>query len=58
MGNSIPSEKCVLCGGVLGAFRYRSMAQWNVSGLMCGQCYDKKLIEHYIALDRRGITKK
>ena len=42
---------------MLAAFRYRPMPQWNVSGMMCGQCYDKKLTEHYIAQDRRGITK-
>ncbi|HEX2557981.1 MAG TPA: hypothetical protein VHK86_06630 [Nitrososphaera sp.] len=58
MGNSTPSEKCALCGSVLAAFRYRPMPQWNVSGMMCGQCYDKKLTEHYIAQDRRGITKR
>lgn len=58
MGDSTSSEKCVLCGSVLGAFRYRPMPQWNVSGMICGQCYDKKLTEHYIAQDRRGITKR
>lgn len=51
-------SKCVLCGADLGEFRYRPMPQWNVSGLLCGQCYDKKLTNHYIAPDRREITKK
>jgi hypothetical protein len=52
------AEKCLLCGSLLTAFRYRPMPQWNLSGIMCGQCYDKKLTEHYIAPDRRDITKR
>ena len=56
MGNT-PS-KCALCGTDLGEFTYRPMPQWNVSGLICGQCYDKKLLDHYISPDRREITKK
>jgi hypothetical protein len=51
-------SKCALCGTDLGEFRYRQMPEWNVSGLLCGPCYDKKLTEHYIAPDRREITKK
>ncbi|MGI0048160.1 MAG: hypothetical protein ACREAW_01340 [Nitrososphaera sp.] len=51
-------SKCALCGADLGAFSYRPMPQWDVSGLICGQCYDKKLLDHYISPDRRGITKK
>jgi hypothetical protein len=52
------SSKCALCGGDLGAFTYRPMPQWNVSGIICSQCYDKKLTEHYIAPDRRDVTKR
>ena len=51
-------SKCALCGANLGEFRYRPMPQWSVSGLLCGQCYDKRLSDHYIAPDRREITKK
>lgn len=51
-------SKCIQCGTELGAFRYRPMPQWNISGMLCGQCYDKNLTEHYIATDRRNITKK
>ena len=58
MGDDSSSSKCALCGAELGAFSYRPMPQWNVSGMLCGQCYDKKLLEHYITPDRRGITKK
>jgi hypothetical protein len=51
-------SKCALCDADLGAFRYRPMPKWNVSGLLCGRCYDKRLTDHYIAPDRREITKK
>ena len=51
-------SKCTFCSDDLGAFRYCPMPQWNVSGLLCGKCYDKKLIDHYIASDRREITKR
>lgn len=51
-------SKCALCGAQLGAFSYRAMEKWGVLGLLCGQCYDKKLIDHYIAPDRREITKR
>lgn len=51
-------KKCSVCGASLGDFRYRSMPQWNISGMICGRCYDKKLLEHYIPPDRREITKR
>lgn len=51
-------DKCALCGSELGAFRYNPMPQWNVSGMLCSQCYDKKLLDQYIAPDRREITKR
>ncbi len=54
----VDETKCALCGATLGAFRYRPMAKWEVSGMLCGQCYDKKLTDHYIAPDRREITKR
>ena len=57
MGNEIGS-KCALCGADNLTFRYRPMPGWNISGVLCGQCYDKRLTEHYIEPDRRGITKK
>ena len=50
--------KCALCGSILGEVTYQPMLQWNISGLICGQCYDKKLTEHYIAPDRRDVTKR
>lgn len=50
--------KCALCGTTLTSFKYRPMPQWNLTGLLCGQCYDKRLLDHYIQPDRRAITKK
>ena len=50
--------KSALCGSDLGEVTYQPMLQWNISGLICGQCYDKKLTEHYIAPDRRDVTKR
>jgi hypothetical protein len=57
MGDN-PSSKCALCGSGLDEFRYNPMPQWNISGMLCSQCYDKKLLEHYISPDRRGVTKR
>jgi len=51
-------SKCTLCGTELGSFRYHPMPQWNVSGMLCGQCYDEMLTDHYISPDRREITKR
>ncbi|MGI0037260.1 MAG: hypothetical protein ACRD99_02740 [Nitrososphaera sp.] len=52
------NEKCTLCGTELTSFKYRPMPQWNLNGMLCGQCYDRRLLEHYIQPDRRAITKK
>ncbi|HEX2014756.1 MAG TPA: hypothetical protein VLA68_05975 [Nitrososphaera sp.] len=51
-------EKCALCGAALIEFKYRAMPQWKVSGMICSQCYDKKLMDYYIQPDRRGVTKR
>jgi recombinational DNA repair protein (RecF pathway) len=51
-------SRCALCDADLGEFRYRPMYQWNISGMLCSHCYDKKLLEHYIAPDRRDVTKR
>jgi hypothetical protein len=49
MGNNKSSSlNCALCGSRL-TFHYRPMPEWNITGMICGQCYDKKLLEHYIA---------
>jgi len=51
-------SKCALCGADLTEFKYMPMAEWNISGMLCGQCYDTRLMEHYIQPDRRNVTKK
>lgn len=52
-----PEGKCAACDAVM-SFRYKLMPEWNVPGLVCGQCYSQKLTEHYISPDRRDITKR
>ena len=47
----IANSKCALCSNTLN-FRYKAMSQWNISGDLCGECYGKKLTEHYISTDR------
>ncbi|MDQ3727006.1 MAG: hypothetical protein M3307_02065 [Thermoproteota archaeon] len=54
--NNNPSVSCTLCGSSL-TFRYKPMPEWNISGLICGQCYDKKLFEHYLAPYRKTLQK-
>lgn len=49
--------KCVLCGNTL-TFRYKSMEEWNLSGYLCGICYEKKLTEFYISPDRKDVVKR
>ncbi|HEU0145078.1 MAG TPA: hypothetical protein VFQ47_09865, partial [Nitrososphaera sp.] len=51
-----PSVSCALCGSSL-TFRYKPMPEWNISGQICGQCYDKKLFEHYLAPYRKTSQK-
>jgi len=48
-------RKCVVCGDHV-SIRYRAMSEWKIKGDLCGKCYDKKLTNHYIAIDRRDIT--
>ena len=33
------------------------MLQWNISGELCGECYGKKLTEHYISAERQTTIK-
>ncbi len=49
-------RKCVVCGNHVST-RYRAMKEWNIEGDLCGECYGKKLTDHYISVDRRDITK-
>ena len=49
--------RCASCGNTM-TFRYRPMPEWNLQGDLCGVCYSQKLTEHYIAPDRRDVTKR
>lgn len=51
------SGRCAACGNEM-TFRYRPMPEWNLQGEICSSCYGQKLMEHYIAPDRRDVTKK
>lgn len=51
------SSKCGACGNEM-TFRYRPMQEWGIEGDLCGACYSQKLTEHYIAPDRRDVTKR
>ncbi len=51
------SGRCAACGNEM-TFRYKPMSEWNIQGEICSSCYGQKLTEHYIAPDRRDVTKK
>jgi hypothetical protein len=39
-------EKCALCNEKI-QLRYNPMEEWGIKGTMCGECYSKKVHEHY-----------
>ena len=39
-------EKCALCSGKI-QFRFSPMEEWGIEGSLCGDCYSKKINEHY-----------
>ncbi|NND86696.1 MAG: hypothetical protein HKM23_05125 [Nitrosopumilus sp.] len=39
-------EKCAICGGKT-QFRFNPMEEWRIQGSLCGNCYSKKINEHY-----------
>ncbi len=47
MGNRSDKLKCSLCNGEI-TFVYKPMEQWKISGNLCGECYDRKLVEYYL----------
>ena len=38
--------KCSICGEKI-QMQYNPMEEWNINGPLCGDCYSKKLHEHY-----------
>ncbi|HEX9318979.1 MAG TPA: hypothetical protein VF884_08600 [Nitrososphaeraceae archaeon] len=49
-------QNCVLCGNSL-TFRYKAMREWNITGFLCGDCYAKKLKEHYLTANDGSAAK-
>jgi len=39
-------EKCTICGKKI-EMRYNPMEEWKIKGPICGDCYSKKINEHY-----------
>ena len=39
-------EKCAICSGKI-ELRFVPMEEWGIEGSICGDCYSKKINEHY-----------
>jgi len=39
--------KCTICGEKVEEMYYRPMEDWNLEGILCGDCYSKQLHEYY-----------
>lgn len=39
-------DKCALCNEKI-KLRFNPMKEWNIDGSLCGDCYSKKLHDHY-----------
>ena len=39
-------EKCSVCNEKID-LKFNPMEEWNMKGPLCGDCYSKKLDEHY-----------
>ena len=39
-------DKCAICSGKI-KLRYNPMEEWGIKGTLCGDCYSKKIKEHY-----------
>ncbi len=39
-------EKCAICNEEI-TMRFNPMKEWSIDGSLCGDCYSKKLSEHY-----------
>ncbi len=40
------SYKCAICGEKIER-RFNPMKEWNIQGVLCGDCYSKQLYEYY-----------
>ena len=43
---ALAKEKCVICNEKT-TLQYNPMKEWKIDGQICGECYSKKLHEHY-----------
>ncbi len=39
-------QKCIICSEGI-SLRFNAMPEWSIEGPLCGDCYSKKLGEHY-----------
>ena len=39
-------EKCIICGNKV-ELHYKPMEEWKIDGMLCGDCYSKKIHEYY-----------
>ena len=42
----VSKEKCTICNEKV-KLRYKPMEEWKIEGTLCGECYSKKVHEHY-----------
>ncbi|WP_182131106.1 hypothetical protein [Nitrosopumilus sp. b3] len=42
----VSKEKCVICSEKI-KLHYNPMDEWGIKGSICGDCYSKKINEHY-----------
>jgi len=40
------NDKCSICNGEI-QLPYNPMEEWKIEGVLCGECYSKKLSEFY-----------
>jgi len=48
--------KCAICSEEV-SMRYNPMREWLIEGVLCGDCYSKKLSEYYPGIHKK-INKK
>ncbi len=48
--------KCAICSEEV-SMRYNPMKEWLIEGVLCGDCYSKKLSEYYPGIHKK-INKK
>ncbi len=42
----VSKEKCAICSEKI-QLRFNPMDEWGIEGSICGDCYSKKIGEHY-----------